>query len=277
MTEVLSEIRSDGTADNYLEDIKNLIGYISDELNRLTTFKIDEFYSEIWAVSLNENFKKSKITFTDGKWIDNAPSIYKNDVYFASNRNSKEFDIWRVKIGGGSGITKITNSPYSQDMEPSVDETGSLISYSSLPIGAKNYQIWTINSDGTLPSQLKKGKPNSICSNRIAFVRKNKKGKSQIWLINTDGAEETLLSTNINVNESEPSFSPDCEWIVYTSDESGNKDIWMMRADGSQRTQLTTNPSTDIHPTWGNDGYVYFVSNRGLLWGIWRLQPRMSN
>ena len=73
----------------------------------------------------------------------------------------------------------------------------------------------------------------------------------------------------------EPSFSPDCKWIVFTSDESGNKDIWMMRTDGSNRTQLTTNPSTDIHPVWGEDGYVYFVSNRGLLWGIWRLKPRM--
>ncbi len=277
LTEVLSEVKSDGTADNYLEDIRTMISFISEELNKLTTIKINEFYSEIWAVGLNENFKKSKITFTDGKWIDNAPSIYKKDVYFASNRNSKEFDIWRVKIGGGSGITKITNSPYSQDMEPSINEKGSLLSYSSLPLGAKEYQIWTINSDGTLPSQLKRGKPTSICSNKIAFVRKNKNGKSQIWLINTNGAEETLLSTNMNVNESEPSFSPDCKWIVYTSDESGNKDIWMMRADGSHRTQLTTNPSTDIHPTWGDDGYVYFVSNRGLLWGIWRLQPKRAD
>ena len=49
----------------------------------------------------------------------------------------------------------------------------------------------------------------------------------------------------------------------------------MMSVDGSSRTQLTTNPSTDIHPVWGEDGYVYFVSNRGLLWGVWRLKPKI--
>ena len=47
-----------------------------------------------------------------------------------------------------------------------------------------------------------------------------------------------------------------------------------MKTDGSQKTQLTTNLSTDIYPVWGDDGYIYFVSNRGFVWGIWRLKPK---
>ncbi len=276
MLSIVAEIKAEKSPDNYLDHLAELIRFISEKLNKLTMFESSEFYSEIWAVNLRENFKKTKITFTDGKWIDNAPSMFGTKIYFASNRNSNIFDIWRVDIGGGRGITKITNSPYSQDMLPSINEDGTMLSYSSLPLGAKDHQIWTINSDGTLPSQLKTGEPHSICSSSIALVSKRKQNnKSQIWLINTDGSQETLLSLNTKVNEMEPSFSPDCKWLVFTSDESGNKDIWMMSVDGSSRTQLTTNPSTDIHPVWGEDGYVYFVSNRGLLWGVWRLKPKI--
>jgi TolB protein len=93
--------------------------------------------------------------------------------------------------------------------------------------------------------------------------------------MNVDGSEETVL-TEDTYNSIHPRFSPDGQWIVYVSDQAGNKDIRVMKVDGSCKTQLTTNPSTDTYPVWGSDVYIYFVSNRGFTWGIWRLKPNLS-
>jgi len=46
-----------------------------------------------------------------------------------------------------------------------------------------------------------------------------------------------------------------------------------MRYDGSGKRQLTTNGSIDRYPLLSPDGrWVYFMSNRGGRWAIWRIQ-----
>ena len=58
-------------------------------------------------------------------------------------------------------------------------------------------------------------------------------------------------------------------------DEEGknNFDIWLMNADGSNLTQLTTNGSYDDLPVFDPNGkYIYFRSNRGGNWDIWRME-----
>jgi len=259
---------------DYLKELENAKA-------KLETIKPQEFYAELWMVNLNKGFVKTKLTDSQHRWIDMKPSLTGdgNWVYFSSNRLSDNFDIWRVGTTGGKGITKITFSRYTQDLYPSVDYHNTIIAYTSVPIGAVNSQIWTVKTNGTLPSQLRIGEQPNMCSDgsKIVFVRKNPSTrKYQIWLMNSDGTGETLLSQDPNVNDRYPYFSPDCQWVVFTSDAGGNNDIYIMKIDGSQRTQLTTNPSVDIYPVWGDNGYIYFVSNRGLIWGIWALKPALN-
>ena len=263
------------------DDLNSALNTLEEVRKELKTVRAGEFYSELWMVNLKRGFVKVKLTNSQHRWSDLNPSITADGkwVYFSSNRLSNDFDIWRISTGGGQGITKVINFSYSNDMYPSVDAANKLIAYSSIPIGSINPQIWTVRTDGTLPSQLKLGDQPNMCrdGSKIVFVRKNKDtGKYQIWLMNSDGTGETLLSQDPRVNDMYPHFSPDCKWIVFTSDAGGNKDIYIMKVDGSQRTQLTTNPSVDIYPVWGDDGNIYFVSNRGLIWGIWSLKPSIG-
>ena len=72
--------------------------------------------------------------------------------------------------------------------------------------------------------------------------------------------------------------------MVYASNEgvdaSGkrNFDIWMMDADGTNKTQLTTNGSHDDWPCWDREGRtIYFRSNRGGMWNVWRFEPVVSS
>jgi TolB protein len=48
-----------------------------------------------------------------------------------------------------------------------------------------------------------------------------------------------------------PSWSPDGEWIAFTSFRDGNNEIYVMRPDGSSLYNLTDNPISDWQPRWG--------------------------
>ena len=48
----------------------------------------------------------------------------------------------------------------------------------------------------------------------------------------------------------------------------------MMNLDGSTLVSLTTGTSTDLLPTWGPDGNIYFVSTRTGRDNIWSMNAR---
>lgn len=274
MVELYDAIMVDNSIDNYKKPIKDLIFLYEKMLHSFLKLNVNEFYSDLWLTDNIKGFKKSKITNTDERWVYIAPILDKETIYFSSNRHSKDFEIWKVGINGGSGMTKITNSPYSQDLDPSTDSKGELISYTSIPLDSINQQVWSINKKGYLPSQLKTGYQTNYNNGKIAFVRKSQyTGNNQIWLMNEDGSNETVI-TDERFDCIEPNLSKDGKWIVFTSNQSGNKDIWRMKTDGSDATQLTMNPSADMKPVFDEKGNIVFVSNRGMIWGVWSLTPK---
>ena len=60
----------------------------------------------------------------------------------------------------------------------------------------------------------------------------------------------TQLTDNHDVFEANPIYSPDGEWIAFTSDEAGNDDIFIINIDGTGRRNLTNSPGRDILPNW---------------------------
>jgi len=240
-------------------------------------------YSNIWKTTIG-SFGKTRVTY--GKWRDLFPSFTPDGRYlvFSSNRTSANPTLWRIKSDGGGGITNITSTS-AEDYWPSVSPDSNTVAYTSNPPRAEEPQIWTININGCLPTQLREGEAPQISSdgNKILFVRNDKiSGKKQIWHMNTDGISETQLTQNIDYDAIDPKWSPDGKWIVHASNEGldskkrKNFDIWLMTADGSQKTQLTTNGSRDDGPCWDYTGkFIYFRSNRGGSWNIWRFEPIM--
>ncbi len=76
----------------------------------------------------------------------------------------------------------------------------------------------------------------------------------------------------------EPSWTPDGRYILYSSmeglDPTGrpNADLWVTNRAGDERRQLTTNGSADRYPMAGPESdAIYFLSNRGKSWGIWKI------
>ncbi len=69
----------------------------------------------------------------------------------------------------------------------------------------------------------------------------------------------------------QPRFSPDGQWIAFTSDRGGGDNIWVMRADGSGEPRAVTNEDFRLlnSPAWSPDGeYIvarkHFSSRRSL-------------
>ncbi len=240
-------------------------------------------YSNIWKRTIG-SFEKTRLTY--GKWLDLFPSFTPDGQYlvFSSTRITRSPNLWRIRVDGGGGTTSIT-SIMSENYSPSVSPDGKTIAYVSNPPAAEESQIWTINIDGGLPTQIRKGENPQISPDgkKILFVYKDgSSGRKQIRLMNIDGSEETELTRNVDYDAIDPKWSPDGKWIVFSSNEGldskgrQNYDIWLMRKDGARKTRLTTNGSRDDSPYWGHNGkFVYFRSNRGGAWGIWRFDPIM--
>lgn len=241
-------------------------------------------HSNIWKQDVNS---PSKTRLTYGKWLDTFPTFTQDGKYlvFSSNRTSLNPTLWRIKVGDVGGMTRLTNT-LAEDYSPSVSPNGDVIAYVSNIPRAEEPQIWSISLSGGLPTQLREGETPQVSPDgkRVLFVRKNSDTKkSQMWLMDLNGSNETQLTQNIEHNVIHPKWSPDGKWLIYSSDEGvdpnniRNYDIWMMKLDGSQKTQLTTNGSRDDSPAWDREGkYVYFRSNRGVAWNIWRFEPNQA-
>jgi TolB protein len=237
------------------------------------------YLSNIWTLK-TDGTGLTKVT--QGKYLDLDP-IYSPDskfIFFSSNRGEIRPKIWRVFASGVGGLTRVTSSNTS-DRRPSVSPSGQEIAYQALLPGTDEWQIWAVNTNGALPTQL-------LTGITPAFSRDGKKvlysslntdtKKNDIWMMNSDGTSRTQLTTG-DADYFTPHWSPDGSKIVYSSDKGldeereKNFDVWMMNSDGTNTTQLTTNGSQDDLPVFDPKGkYVYFRSNRGGTWDIWRME-----
>lgn len=104
---------------------------------------------------------------------------------------------------------------------------------------------------------------------------------SRIILVNQQGSERVLSEG------SNPSLSPDGEWIVFSMPVGRSWHLFMMRTDGSELSQLTDVRSIDVQPTWSSDGkWIVFTSNRAKAdmrkpannsWDVWAIDREGRN
>jgi len=91
----------------------------------------------------------------------------------------------------------------------------------------------------------------------VVFVYEN-----DLWQVPTDGGRAVRL-TAMDGSESNPSISPDGQWLAFTSDQYGNNDIYRMPLDGGEIEQLTYHQSSDQVESWSwNSQTIYFRSDR---------------
>ncbi len=218
---------------------------------------------------------------TTGRWMDLDPSFSPDGthLFFASDRlRNDHLDLFRINsLSKGGGIAVIHRVTEGWSFAPSQGPNG-LIAFAYLPeysARTGSSQVWTLGGKNQYPTQCHEGSQPQVSPDgqSIAYIGPDNK----LWVIPVDAQTPVQLTTNPETAEREPAWSPDGRYVIYVSNEgkddtgTPNNDIWMMRADGTDRRQLTTNGSDDVSPIVDPRGrWIYFVSNRGYKWGIWR-------
>ncbi len=165
----------------------------------------------------------------------------------------------------GTGQTRVTISPKSDDWKPSWSPDGSKIAFVSKRHGIS--EIYVMNVDGTEPTRLTFNNSRDWDStwspdgSKIAFASR-RDADFEVYVMNADGAEPTRLTHN-EVPDWNPTWSPDGSKIAFASERDGNSEIYSMNTDGTDQINLTRSNGADMRPSWSPDGSnIAFASDR---------------
>jgi Tol biopolymer transport system component len=228
-------------------------------------------------------------------------------LLFSTNRRRPDSgDILRMHATIPGGFSDIyVNHRDGLVLKPTQASDGT-IAFGVHPNDQQHPQIWTIGGANQFPTHITLGYQPQISPDGkyIAYIGLDR----HLWVVGVDRSNATQLTSGAaqivdrfrkSLNNSElglfnyleengiqqiypfshPSWTPDGRHILFTSmegtDPTGrpNEDIWIIRYDGSGKQQLTTNGSSDRFPLISPDmKSIYFMSNRGKRWAIWRIE-----
>ncbi len=86
--------------------------------------------------------------------------------------------------------------------------------------------------------------------------------QDDVWLADADGGNPRRLTVHVGRDFS-PRFSPDGQWVAFTSNRMGNNDVYVVSVRGGEPRQLTYHSGEDQALYWTPDGReVVFTSAR---------------
>jgi Tol biopolymer transport system component len=113
---------------------------------------------------------------------------------------------------------------------------------------------------------------------KIAFAS-TRYGLLNIYVMNSEGYNQTRLTFNSGGGNSAPAWSPDGTKIAFVSARDGNREIYVMEADGSHQANLTKTPNgEEAEPAWSPDGTrIAYTSYEGQIGEIFVMNADGSN
>jgi Tol biopolymer transport system component/predicted Ser/Thr protein kinase len=84
----------------------------------------------------------------------------------------------------------------------------------------------------------------------LAFSWIIKRGKQEIYIAALANPGLDPISLTNSLGNKEPDFSPDTQWIVFTSTRDQNPEIYIMTNNGTGQMNLTNHPGRDLQPDW---------------------------
>lgn len=192
------------------------------------------------------------------------------DIAFGRS-SGHQIDIWVVRAGG-TGTTRLTDTPRRNEGMPDWNAAGTMIAFSRCArSGFPTCAIWTMDADGSDPTRLTSSSGQdtwpawSPDGGMIAYTSDVADPYQDIWVMNANGSGQTRLTMTSGF-DAFPEWSPDGTLIAFTSDRAALDDIWVMDADGSNPTRLTRGPKVDERPDWSPDGSQITFSRNGDIW-----------
>jgi Tol biopolymer transport system component len=195
--------------------------------------------------------------------------VYSDGQLLLSSNRSGNWDIYLLPAGGGA-LRLLTTDP-ALDAGPRWKPDGAEVVFYSSRTGHR--QVWIMSSDGGRARQITTGEaerwyPSWSPSGGVVVAQ----GSGLVVVSVEDGTERQLTDSDLDIY---PDWSPDGQWIAFTSSRDGPLSLWLVPSsggtperilDGSGRTPRWSADSREIyfleHGERGNDVWVLAVDSR---------------
>ncbi len=229
--------------------------------------------AEIYKYNLST--KDLVLLVSDGSGNINLPGSCWNDkiksIVFSSSREPHD-EIYLIKENGRPGDeSRITFRENKVAYEPSINPDGKRIVFESHNLDEEDNGIITIyNIDKSSPYvYITKEtedcrQPNwSPKEDKIVYQR-YENGQWDLWVINSDGLNNHKITDGTG-DKTDPSFSPDGRFIIYSSDfESDFANIYKIPINGGSPVRLTNYTGYEGAPSFSPKGdKIIFESSEG--------------
>ncbi len=198
-----------------------------------------------------------------------------NLIVFASDREETN-DIWRISPDDGDLGRVTRHSGSTWYIEPSWSPDGQWVVFEMdnvMPDDRQQGSIWKVRADGSGLTQLTSGyddrQPNwSPMGDRILFQRRMTENDDwDIYTMAPDGGNAQSV-TDSSSSDTDATWSPDGNWIVYSSDYGGlpAPNIFVTSVHGGTPMRVTFDKEhEDSAPSWSPDGkWIAFESRERL-------------
>ena len=173
--------------------------------------------------------------------------------------------IYSVRITGDS-LKAITTKGYRPRWSPNGNELA-FEDFDAYSMGS----IELVSRDGTGMRSLRTAggdwmQPDwSPDGTRLVHVRRP--SPEEIFVMDTTGHAEQRLTTD-EYSDLDPAWSPDGQWIAWTSVRQAGSEVWLMKPDGTEAHALTPGGSPSWSPDSRRIAFARTVSNTVLLFAI---------
>lgn len=213
---------------------------------------------------------------TDSPGINTLPDWSPNgqSIAFVSTRDGNS-DIYVLRLRPLTLVPigeprRLTTNP-AQDVDPTWSApAGAKVLFSSTRRGGQS-DIFSTRADGTGTALRLTNDPAADRhpvfvpggSGQILFET-NRDGNAEIYVMRTTGDDPRNLTEN-GAADTDPTLSPDGNFVGFVSDRDGNLEIYALPLQGGSATNLTNSDADELSPDWGNSACFYGTERNDVI------------
>ena len=193
------------------------------------------------------------------------PSISPDGQQIAANRKDPatgNVDIWLIDVGRDTPSP--LTSAASFDADPVWSPGGDEIAFSSYRNG--KWGLWKKNIGAGHEDLLWEAAEGTSLiamdwSRNGEFILFDQGG--DVWVLPVSGDDPWPILNNPSSSERAAHFSPDGEWVAYSSAEAGGDSIYVARFPDASDRRRVSDGQGESHPRWSSDGGELFYKSGG--------------
>ncbi len=262
--------------------------------------------SSLYVKNADKDAREKHLLLENPGYVDMAPAIApdgEDALVFQSNRVDRtKPDLFSIRLAyegneltTRGGLVQLTSgSWFNFAPAPGAASSAEIVFLTADPLGTGALpQVKTVRLDGTVPSTYPlRGSHVNVLERRKVVLTNEDPSTHRMRIVSAslDARGESVLTSAENLVAANCSmaavslgkprrilFVSDCE---KTPKGRPQNDLFVMTAEGAVR-RLTANESDDLMPAWSplasEPDVVYFLSNRGGAYNVWRLRIVAGN